>query len=154
MNKILEKLEYVIKHILSILLIALVLVVGYIALMRNVFKSSPAWGEATALLIMVWFCFLAASMGVMKNIHIRMTILDSFLSEKTIKRLEHLTLILWMFFGILALIFGIILTNLAGNNIIAGINIPASIIYSVIPVFGFLVFISALNQEVNLCKQA
>lgn len=153
MKKALDTVEAVIRRILSVLLIALVLVVSYIALMRNIFKSSPAWGESSALLIMVWFCLLAAAMGVMKNIHIRMTILDSFLSEKTIKKLEHLTLILWMILGSLAIIFGIRLTLLAGNNIIAGIYLPASVIYSAIPVFGLVVLLSAIVQEVNLCKQ-
>lgn len=154
MQKFLEKLENAIKHILSFLLIALVLVVSYIALMRNVFQNSPAWGEATALVIMVWFCLLSAAMGVMKGIHIRMTILDSFVSEKTINKFEHLTMVLWMVFGMLAFIYGISLTKIAGNNVIAGINLPASIIYSAIPVFGILVFVAALIQEVKLCQQA
>lgn len=153
MEKILDKLSNIIKNILTVLLIALVLVVSYIALMRNAFSASPAWGEAAALLIMVWFCLLSAALGVRKNIHIRMTILDGVLKEKSINRLEHLTLILWMILGILALIFGIRLTMLAGNNVITGIYLPASVIYSAVPVFGVIVFLSALEQEVKLCKQ-
>jgi TRAP-type C4-dicarboxylate transport system permease small subunit len=153
MEKILDKLSNIIKNILTVLLIALVLVVSYIALMRNAFSASPAWGEAAALLIMVWFCLLSAALGVRKNIHIRMTILDGVLKGKSINRLEHLTLILWMILGILALIFGIRLTMLAGNNVITGIYLPASVIYSAVPVFGVIVFLSALEQEVKLCKQ-
>lgn len=153
MKKILDKISDIIKNILSILLIALVLVVSYIALMRNAFSASPAWGEAAALLIMVWFCLLSAALGVRRNIHIRMTILDNLLKEKSIKRLEHLTSILWMVLGILAIVFGIRLTMLAGNNVITGIYLPASVIYSAIPVFGIIVFLSALEQEVELCKQ-
>lgn len=154
MNRFIEKLSDVIKHILVVLLIALVLVVSYIALMRNVFKKSPAWGESMALTIMVWFCLLSAAVGVIKNIHIRMTVLDGHISDKAMRRLEFLTINLWLIFGILSVIHGIKLTNLAGNNIIAGINLPASVIYSSIPVFGIIVSLAALDQEVNLWKQA
>lgn len=154
MKKVLERVNRIIRRVLSILLIGLVLVVSYIALMRNVFSASPAWGESAALLIMVWFCLLSAAMGVMNKIHIRMTILDGVLSDKAIRKLEHITLFLWMILGILAIIYGIRLTMLAGNNIITGIYLPASVIYSAVPVFGLIVLLSAINQEVELCKQA
>ncbi|MDD7306460.1 MAG: TRAP transporter small permease subunit [Peptoniphilaceae bacterium] len=153
MKTLLKSLNKILKSILSILLISLVIVVSYVALMRSVFSSSPAWGESVALLIMVWFCLLSAALGVMDKIHIRMTILDNFLNEKIINNIEHLTLILWMIIGVSAIIFGIKLTTLAGNNIITGIYLPASVMYSSIPVFGVIVLLSAIEQEVELCKQ-
>ena len=148
------KLEKTIIYVISFLLIALVLVVSSIALMRNLFRFTPQWGESLALLIMVWFCLLSAALGVSKDIHIRMTIIENFMNEKQLKILDHISNILWIILGILALIKGIELTGLSSTNIITGIGLPASVIYVAIPIFGFLVMLTSLIREVKLCKQA
>lgn len=153
LDKILNSVEKVISVIIYFSLCALVLIVTYIAFMRYVFSNAPQWGESLALLLMVWFCLLSSALGVKNKIHIRMTIMDTVFSKKTIEKLEHLTNILWFILGLLAIVIGIRLTMLAHRNIITGLSIPSSIIYFSIPVFGLVVMLSSLNEEMKLCKR-
>lgn len=152
MDKLINKLKGVLEVLVSILLSLLVLSVSYVAFRRYIFNDAPAWGESLALLFMVWFCLLSSGIGVISNIHLRMTIMDNIFPKSFIHYLEHLTNILWFIFGVLALIKGIELTSLAHSNIITGLNIQSSIIYASIPVFGLIVILASVNEEVKLCK--
>lgn len=147
------KSEKILSLIITVFLISLVLVVSYIALMRNLFSSTPAWGESLALLIMVWFCLLSGALGVSNDIHIRMTILENFISEKKVRFLDHFANILWIIFGFCAVFKGMSLVRLGHNNIVTGINLPSSVIYMAVPIFGIIVLISTIIREVKLCKQ-
>lgn len=153
MDNFKQKLEKILSLIITVFLISLVLVVSYIALLRNLFSKTPAWGESLALLIMVWFCLLSGALGVSNDIHIRMTIIENFISEKKVKILDHLTNLLWIIFGGCALYNGINLAKLGHNNIVTGINLPSSVIYMSVPIFGIIVLISSIIREVKLCKQ-
>lgn len=152
MEKIIKISEKILKVLVSVLLCLLVLTVSYIAFKRYLFKDAPAWGESLSLLFMVWFCMLSAAIGVINKIHLRMTIMDNIFSEKTIFYLEHLTNTLWIILGILAIVKGLSLTSLSSENIITGLNMKSSIIYSAIPVFGLIVTLTSINEEVKLCK--
>lgn len=153
LEKILNSVEKIMTAIVYVFLCALVLIVTYIASMRYIFNNAPQWGESLALLLMVWFCLLSSALGVRKQIHIRMTLMDTFFSKNTIEKLEHLTNILWFVIGILAIVLGTRLTILANRNIITGLSLPSSIIYFSIPVFGLVVMLSSLNEEIKLCKR-
>ena len=82
-----------------------------------------------------------------------MTIIENFVSEKKVRILEHLANILWIIFGGCAVYNGINLAKLAHNNIVTGINLPSSVIYMSVPIFGIIVLVSSIIREVKLCKQ-
>lgn len=145
-------LEKMMKIIIGITLSLLVFIVTYVAVMRYIFNNAPAWGESMALLCMVWFCMISSALGVKQGIHLRMTLIDNILSKRALSILEHLTNILWMTLGILAIWFGISLTKLSGNNIITGLGIPSAVIYAAVPVFGFIVVLVSLGEELKLCR--
>ena len=152
MDKLITNLEKILKFIVSILLCLLVLNVSYVAMKSYIFNDAPAWGESLALLFMVWFCMLSSAIGVISKIHLRMTIMDNIFSQKTINYLEHFTNVLWIVFGILAIVKGIELTALSNKNIITGLNINSSIVYAAVPVFGLIVSLASINEEIKLCK--
>ncbi|MDO4595318.1 MAG: TRAP transporter small permease subunit [Tissierellia bacterium] len=153
LDKFLKKLEKVINIIISLALSILVFTVTFIAFRRYIFSNTPQWGEPLALLLMVWFSILASAMGVIKNIHLRMSVMDSILPKKYILYFEHASNILWIILSILAVVYGVSLTILSGRNILTGLNIPASAIYISIPIFGIIVGLTSLNKELILCKQ-
>lgn len=149
-----KKIRSIFQLLSSILLIGLVIEVTYVAVMRYVFNSTPAWGESVALLIMVWFCLLSSALAVSKNIHLQMTVIDNFVSKNTIKLLEYFTVLLWIIFGLVMLIYGINLTKLANENIMTGIGLPSSILFAAVPFSGIIFIIEGIKRGVDIrCQQ-
>ena len=144
--KEMERLRRVLQGICNILLCGLVVSVSYVAFMRYVFKNTPSWGESLALVFMVWFCLLSSSLAVSKDIHLKMTLIDNIISKKNIKKLNIISILLWIIFGIVMLFFGIRLTILANRNIITGLGIPSSIMYVALPVSGVIFILEAIDR--------
>ena len=40
----------------------------------------------------------------------------------------------------------------SNKNIITGLNINSSIVYAAVPVFGLIVSLASINEEIKLCK--
>lgn len=56
-------------------LVAMTVIVAYQVMMRYVFNASPPWTEAGAIMIMSWFIFLGAAVGVRENFHMGFDVL-------------------------------------------------------------------------------
>ncbi|MBE6064479.1 TRAP transporter small permease [Clostridium cochlearium] len=149
-----ESVRKILQLICNFILCALVLIVSYVAFMRYVFKNTPAWGESLALLMMVWFCLLSSALAVSKDVHLKMTLLDNFASKKLIKKLDILSVFLWLIFGLVMIVSGIRLTILANRNIITGLGLPSGIIYAALPVSGLVFILEAIDRgRKELCIQ-
>ena len=140
--------------ICNFILGALVVVVSYVAFMRYVFKSTPAWGESLSLLMMVWFCLLSSALAVSEDVHLKMTLVDNFASKNVIKKLDILAIFLWLIFGLVMIVSGVRLTILANRNIITGLGLPSGIIYAALPVSGVIFILEAIDRgRKELCTQ-
>jgi TRAP-type C4-dicarboxylate transport system permease small subunit len=60
-------------------LVAMTAIVAYQVYMRFVVNSSPPWTEAASIMIMSWFIFLGAAVGVRENFHMGFDVLLYFL---------------------------------------------------------------------------
>ncbi|MET3924299.1 TRAP transporter small permease [Devosia sp. 2618] len=56
-------------------LVAMTVIVAYQVFMRFVLNNSPAWTEAGSIMIMTWFIFLGAAVGVRENFHMGFDVL-------------------------------------------------------------------------------
>ncbi|HWV21383.1 MAG TPA: TRAP transporter small permease [Devosia sp.] len=56
-------------------LVAMTAIVAYQVYMRFVVNSSPPWTEAASIMIMSWFIFLGAAIGVRENFHMGFDVL-------------------------------------------------------------------------------
>lgn len=56
-------------------LVAMTIIVAYQVFMRFVINASPAWTEAGSIMIMTWFIFLGAAVGVRENFHMGFDVL-------------------------------------------------------------------------------
>ncbi|SFV29217.1 TRAP-type C4-dicarboxylate transport system, small permease component [Devosia crocina] len=56
-------------------LVAMTLLVAYQVYMRYVVNSSPPWTEGAAIMIMSWFIFLGAAVGVREKFHMGFDVL-------------------------------------------------------------------------------
>lgn len=60
-------------------LVAMTIIVAYQVYMRFVVNASPAWTESGSIMIMTWFIFLGAAVGVRENFHMGFDVLLYFL---------------------------------------------------------------------------
>ena len=56
-------------------LVAMTVIVAYQVFMRYVMNASPPWTEAGSIMIMSWFIFLGAAVGVRENFHMGFDVL-------------------------------------------------------------------------------
>ena len=95
--------EYVNKFIelFSMSLLVLMTVIVTITVFTRYFlHMTPGWSDESALLCMVWFGFLSMAIGTRDHLHIRITILDSFLSDRAKNRLDWASRLLILAFSV------------------------------------------------------
>lgn len=140
----------VVSAVCIVLLSCQVLLVSWVAFSRYILKRTPAWGENSALLCMVWFCLLSATLAIKDDSHLRMTLIDNFVSPRVVRALDIFGLVMIGAFGLFMFIGGIGLTKLTNRNIMTGLGIPSGILYASIPVSGVAFFIAALDRGRDL----
>ena len=62
-------------------LVAMTVIVAYQVFMRYVVNASPSWTEGGSIMIMSWFIFLGAAVGVRENFHMGFDVLLYVLSK-------------------------------------------------------------------------
>ncbi|MCR5031635.1 MAG: TRAP transporter small permease [Lachnospiraceae bacterium] len=76
-------------NICKILLVADILITGWIVLARYITViPAPNWGEELILTLMAYMAVLSASLAIKRNAHIRMTSFDRYLPKKLIITLD------------------------------------------------------------------
>ena len=149
-----EKLCGAIRKVISCVCVFLlglqVLIVSGVAVSRYAFGYTPAWGEKSALLCMVWFCLLSATLALFDDTHLRMTLIDNFVSEKAIRVLNVIVMVLIFAFGSFMLLEGIGLVQLSSRNTMAGLGISNAYLYASIPVTGLAFMVVSLEKGKEL----
>jgi TRAP-type C4-dicarboxylate transport system permease small subunit len=74
-SRVMERVSTVALWLAGFGLVAMTGIVAYQVFMRFVINSSPAWTEAGSIMIMSWFIFLGAAVGVRENFHMGFDVL-------------------------------------------------------------------------------
>ena len=127
-------------------LIAMTLVVGWQVFGRYVLESSPSWSEQTALVLMIWYVFLAAGAGVWERFHIRIEILEQRFDDETRRRLRIAIHALIAAMGLVLLVFGAQLVWLVRDHVIPSLGISRAFAYIPIPVTGALIALFSVGR--------
>lgn len=152
-DKFCKAVSRVIYIICCILLACQVIIVSGVAASRYILKYTPPWGENLALICMVWFCLLSSAVAISGDLHLKVTLIDSFISEKTRIIMDLLDLVLVFVFG-LVMVFGSYgLLELTSRNIMTGLGVPSSVLYAVIPVTGVAFLVSTIDRARALIGQ-
>ncbi|MCR8850514.1 TRAP transporter small permease [Rossellomorea sp. SC111] len=138
-----EGLEKLVMYLVLFLMFVLVALVFIQVVLRYVFSSGMVWVEELDRYLFVWLMFLGIAMGVYKQRHIAITAVVDRLKglTKGIQLLVHI--ITGSFFAVLCW-QGIqfVEINMTGTAAVLPINL--GIIYSIIPVSGFIALIFVL----------
>lgn len=122
---------------------------------RYVLNASPAWAEQAALLLMIWYVFIAAAAGVREGFHIRIAIFVDSLPT----RVRHPVLIIAhavvVAFGIAMAIYGVELARETWQHVIPTLGISRGYAYVPIAISGVLITAFAIEQLIAelRCKE-
>jgi TRAP-type C4-dicarboxylate transport system permease small subunit len=130
-----------------------VLIVVFVVFGRRVLNWTPGWGETSALLCMVWFSLMSASLGILEDRHLRITLTELFLPPAVIRIFDTISLVIMVLFSLFMIIAGFNMAVLSKLNILAGMSIKSSWLFSAVPVSGFAIFLGCIEKGVVLWKK-
>ena len=145
-KKFIDILYKYIDNLCKLFMVLQVLIVSRVVFGRFILNKTPAWGEELALLCMVWFSLLSASLAVKNNAHIRISVIDSFLSEKALKVMHSMYFIFMLVFSIFMLVEGTKLSLLTLRSIMPGTGISISWLYLSVPVSGLAMLLTLIGK--------
>ena len=123
-----------------------VLVVAYTVFGRFLINRTPGWGEELALLCMVWFSFLSASLAVKDDAHIQIRLLQKVIPQCVAKFLDRVFYLLNLVFSVFITIEGFKLVMLTKSGIMPGMGISTAFLYLSIPVSGVCLFLTLIGK--------
>lgn len=121
-------------------------VIGWQVFGRFVLQSSPSWTEQAALLLMIWYVFLAAAAGVWERFHIRIEILEQSWTPQNRRRLRIAIHALVALMGVVLLVYGAMLAWDVRVHVIPSLGISRAWAYVVIPFAGLLIALFSLAR--------
>ena len=128
-----KKIDYyfnkTVEYLSMALLVLMTLIVAWVVFSRYFLNRTPAWGEESALLCMVWFGFLCMALGVRDDRHIAIQVIDKLLTPTGKRLLVIFGRILILGFALFMIIEGITMSQVATRNYMLGLKINSSFLY-------------------------
>jgi TRAP-type C4-dicarboxylate transport system permease small subunit len=129
----------------------LVLMTAFVAwqvFCRYVLNDSPSWTEPGAVMLMSWFIFLGAAVGVRENNHMGFDVLLYVMPPSAKKWLRMISDFVILAFGIGMVWYGASLVGLTWNTVLPALGISGGWDYVPIVAGGALVILFSLERIV------
>ena len=143
MKKIAEFLSDFETRLSYVLIVLLTVVLSVQILNRYIFSTSFVWLEEIARISFVWLIYFSVASAARENSHIRVGLIDMFVSPKVVRGLNYLADALVIVFNLVIVWFGIqlIISSITYGNKTPVTDIPMGFIYAVIPFcFALMIF--------------
>jgi TRAP-type C4-dicarboxylate transport system permease small subunit len=146
--RILGRLSRLSLWLAGIGLVAMTLIVSWQVFARYVLHLGNAWTEPAAILLMSWFIFLGAAVGIRENYHLGFDVLLYVLPRGSKKILRSISDIVVMAFAIGMIIYGVQLMQLQWRAKMPSLGISESVRYMPLAAGGLLVLLFSLERLV------
>ncbi|MFP4011026.1 MAG: TRAP transporter small permease [Spirochaetaceae bacterium] len=128
----------------KLMIVAMTVVIGIMVFMRYVMGMGIRWANELALVLQVWFTFIAMALGVRRGLHISLNIMPEKLSTALNWALARLHALLTMGVGIIMVIYGEQLVSSTMRSVLPAMGLRSGFLYLAVPVGGGLIVIEAL----------
>src|SRR6187200_930443 len=125
-------------------MIAMTAMVAWQVFTRYVLNASPSWTEPASVMVMSWFIFLGAAVGVRENFHMGFDVLVHFLPASTAPWMRAISDVAVLVFGLGMVVYGLQLTIETWPAIIPVLHLPGGFTYMPIVGGGALMVLFAL----------
>ncbi len=132
--------------------VGLVLMTAFVAWQvwgRYVLNASPAWTEPAAIVLMGWFIFLGAAVGVRENYHLGFEVLLAIASPRAAFAMRCVSDIVTGGFGAAMAWYGMTLTIGTWTATLPTLGLPGGVDYMPIVGGGVLIFLFSLERLVR-----
>lgn len=127
-------------------LLVMTAIVGIQVFARYVLNDSPAWAEQAALLLMIWYVFIAAAAGVREGFHIRISVLVDNLPQALRRPATLVAHAVVVVFGILMAVYGVELARETWQHVIPTLGLSRGWAYLPIALSGAMIAGFATEQ--------
>lgn len=134
-----RKISLLSKWVASIGLLLMTAIIVVQVFFRYVLNNSPVWAEQAALLLMIWYVFIAAAAGVREGFHIRIAVVANSMPEGLQRWVRLLTHLLVLLFGIAMAVFGAQLALATWEHVIPTLGVSRGLAYIPISISGVLI---------------
>lgn len=145
-----KSISWCVERLGMLLMVLMTLVVCFTVVTRYCFKFTPAWGEESALLFMVWFGFLAMALGVRDDLHLSITILDKVTPKFLKIPMDIIKYLCCGGFGVFMTYYGWDMVKIGMRNKFPGMRIPSAVLYLAVPVAGIAIIVYAIMRIIGL----
>jgi TRAP-type C4-dicarboxylate transport system permease small subunit len=146
--RVLSRVSTACLYLAGIGLVAMSVIVFWQVFMRYVLNWGQAWTELSSIMIMSWFIFLGAAVGVRENFHLGFDVLLYVLPAGSKKVLRTISDLVVLSFAIGMIYYGIVLMQLQWKEVMPSLGISGSFRYLPLTVGGVLITIFALERIV------
>jgi TRAP-type C4-dicarboxylate transport system permease small subunit len=152
MSRARRTLRYIDQHaeeaIIVVIFTYFILIIAVEVTLRYVFNSSTLWGEETASHAFVWISWIAASQAAKKRVHISISIIDRYLSDRGKFAMAYFyngLFILLCLFGI-RYVWTFIDVYYRYNTLAVAARYPMYLVYAAVPI-GYCLMIYRVVQN-------
>jgi TRAP-type C4-dicarboxylate transport system permease small subunit len=132
-------------YVAKLMMVAMVLIIFSNVVLRYVFNSGLMWSEEVALLLAVWFIFIAMSLGVKQNLHINITLFPESRQPRWLRKaLGVLKSAAVLVVAITMLVHGWKLVGFTMQSIMPATQWPAGLLYAILPVSAVIMIYESL----------
>ena len=142
----LTRINTVVLYAAGIGLVAMTVIVAWQVFCRYILNDSPSWTEPGAVMLMSWFIFLGAAVGVRENNHLGFDVLIYVLPVAAKKWLRMISDIVIVLFGLGMVWYGLALVELTWNTTLPSLGISGSWDYFPLMGGGILVVLFSLER--------
>jgi TRAP-type C4-dicarboxylate transport system permease small subunit len=115
---------------------------------RYVLNQSPSWTENASVMLMSWFIFLGAAVGVRENYHLGFDVLLYILPSSSKAILRSISDVVVFAFGVGMIWYGVQLVVLTWNAILPALGLPGGFSYLPLVAGGVLTCLFSLERLV------
>ena len=130
-------------------MVAMTAMVAWQVFARYVLNASPSWTEPASVMVMSWFIFLGAAVGVRENFHMGFDVLVHFLPASTAPWMRAMSDLAVVVFGLGMVVYGLQLTIDTWTATIPVLHLPGGFSYMPIVAGGALMVLFALERLVS-----
>lgn len=127
-------------------LVLMTCVVAWAVFGRYVLNKTPSWAEASSIMLMAWFIFLGAAVGVRERTHLGFDVLLYFLPPSGKKVLRAIADVVVFAFGVGMVIFGEQLVELTWTNTAPTLIVSGAFSYFPLVAGGLLICLFTLER--------
>ena len=132
-------------YVAKLMMVAMVLIIFVNVVLRYVFNSGLMWSEEVALLLAVWFIFIAMSLGVKQNLHINISLFPESRQPRWLRKaLGVLKSAAVLAVAITMLVHGWKLVGFTMQSIMPATQWPAGLLYAILPVSAVIMIYESL----------